>query len=229
MTHLFEVTLLIFLVLFALSTSLSKDIFTSVLLFMPFTLIMATIWVILRSPDLAITEATVGACISSILFFLTLDKIGALDVFKNSALKSLKKLKNWVNGTPNPEEIKVKKPSEKVMMEKTKINIHGSSLNTLFKSISAVCMLIFVFAMLMMVSQMPPHGSAENPAVNEVVERYSEKGLEETGAVNIVAGMILDYRAFDTFGESTMLFTASIAVIFLLKGDSSKNKEEQLK
>ena len=35
---------------------------------------------------------------------------------------------------------------------------------------------------------------------------YLEQGIEETGAINFVAGMILDYRAFDTFGESNVLF-----------------------
>lgn len=40
--------------------------------------------------------------------------------------------------------------------------------------------------------------------------RYIEQGLSETGAVNIVTGMILDYRAFDTFGESCVLFVAFV-------------------
>ena len=72
-------------------------------------------------------------------------------------------------------------------------------------------------------SQLPSFGKSENPANNEVVERYVEKGMEETGAVNIVAGMILDYRAFDTLGESNVLFTAVCAVLLLLKLASSGN------
>ena len=43
-----------------------------------------------------------------------------------------------------------------------------------------------------------------------------ERGGRETGAQNIVAGMILDYRAFDTFGESVVLFTAAVCVLMLL-------------
>jgi multicomponent Na+:H+ antiporter subunit B len=53
----------------------------------------------------------------------------------------------------------------------------------------------------------------------EVSDWYIEKGLEETGAVNIVAGMILDYRAFDTLGESHVLFAALLCVMILLKKD----------
>ena len=41
------------------------------------------------------------------------------------------------------------------------------------------------------ISELPDIGADDNPAVNEVVERYLERGLKETGAVNIVAGMIL--------------------------------------
>ena len=63
---------------------------------------------------------------------------------------------------------------------------------------------------------LPPFGAPDNPPHNEVMERYLSKGLEETGAVNAVAGVILDYRAFDTLGESHVLFTAACAVMILL-------------
>jgi multicomponent Na+:H+ antiporter subunit B len=47
--------------------------------------------------------------------------------------------------------------------------------------------------------------------------------MEATGAVKIVSGMILDYRAFDTLGESHVLFTALLCVMILLRLDE-KNK-----
>lgn len=68
---------------------------------------------------------------------------------------------------------------------------------------------------------LPPFGSAENPANNEVPARYIAHGVEETGAVNFVTGMILDYRAFDTFGESCVLFIASCCVLVLLRVDAA--------
>ena len=90
-------------------------------------------------------------------------------------------------------------------------------LNTVYRTLSLlVCACVVVFLMLTVIN-LPPFGKADNPYNNEVSERYIEKGLEETGAVNFVSGMILDYRAFDTFGESTVLFTAACSVIFLLK------------
>ncbi len=70
--------------------------------------------------------------------------------------------------------------------------------------------------LLAMVAYLPPTGEADRPVNNEVSARYIESGLQETGAVNIVTGMILDYRAFDTFGESNVLFAATTTVLILL-------------
>ncbi|MCI9231542.1 MAG: hypothetical protein HFH96_10655, partial [Lachnospiraceae bacterium] len=91
------------------------------------------------------------------------------------------------------------------------------------------CILFCIFLVVMLlaaVSDLPPFGHAENPANNEVAQRYIEKGLEETGAVNIVTGMILDYRAFDTLGESHVLFIATCTVLILLRRDGKKEQEE---
>lgn len=75
---LFERVLLIFLVVCAISVSFSKNLLNSILIFMSYSLIMSIIWILLESPDLAITEAAVGAGITSILFFVTLKKIQAM-------------------------------------------------------------------------------------------------------------------------------------------------------
>jgi len=72
---------------------------------------------------------------------------------------------------------------------------------------------------------LPEYGNPANPGNNIVSQRYIEKGLKETGAVNIVAGMILDYRAFDTFGESNVLFAATICVTVMLRIDSKKKRK----
>lgn len=73
---------------------------------------------------------------------------------------------------------------------------------------------------------LPPFGHPENPVNNEVSRRYIEQGMQETGAVNIVAGMILDYRAFDTLGESNVLFVAACSVIILLRITAGKDTDE---
>ncbi|MDO5377473.1 MAG: MnhB domain-containing protein [Clostridia bacterium] len=82
-----------------------------------------------------------------------------------------------------------------------------------------VC-LMMITLLLYTMANLPAFGSADHPINNEVSARYIEKGLQETGAVNIVTGMILDYRAFDTLGESSVLFTAAMVVMLLLRMDA---------
>ncbi|MCI9187570.1 MAG: DUF4040 domain-containing protein [Oscillospiraceae bacterium] len=74
----FTYILMIFLVVCAVAVSLSKKLLNSILIFMSYSLVMSIIWMLLESPDLAITEAAVGAGVTSILFFVTLKKIKAI-------------------------------------------------------------------------------------------------------------------------------------------------------
>ena len=76
--QIFQYILLAFLVICAVSVSFSKRLLNSILIFMSYSLVMSVIWVCLQSPDLAITEAAVGAGVTSILFFITLKKIRAI-------------------------------------------------------------------------------------------------------------------------------------------------------
>ena len=75
---IFEYILLAFLVICAISVSFSKNLLNSILIFMSYSLVMSVIWILLESPDLAITEAAVGAGVTSLLFFVTLKKIHAM-------------------------------------------------------------------------------------------------------------------------------------------------------
>ncbi len=75
----FVLILCLFLILCAISVALTKDILTSIIIYMSFSLIMCVIWILLESPDLAITEAAVGAGITTLLFFATFKKIHLID------------------------------------------------------------------------------------------------------------------------------------------------------
>lgn len=99
--------------------------------------------------------------------------------------------------------------------------------------VAVVLGLAIVSVLMLTVFSLPRFGGDEVPANNEVAHRYIADGPEETGAVNMVAGMILDYRAFDTLGESHVLFTGVCAVILLLEAAApprlSRKKRQKLR
>ena len=77
-----NIILLLFVIVCAVSVSMTKNLLTSLVIFMSQSLAMSIIWILLESPDLAITEAAVGAGITSLLLFVTLKKIHAIDLRK---------------------------------------------------------------------------------------------------------------------------------------------------
>lgn len=117
---------------------------------------------------------------------------------EKEAMELLEKYKNW------PKE-------------------HGVKIFGRLYAIMAVLLCIVIISTLLItVSYLPEFGHPENPNNNEVVEKYNKEGLYETGATNAVAGMILDYRAFDTLGESHVLFIAAVCVMILLRLEMTK-------
>lgn len=86
------------------------------------------------------------------------------------------------------------------------------------KLAASMITILFISFLMIGLSEFPPFGQPGDVIYNEVTQRYLEKSIEETGAVNAVAGMILDYRAFDTFIESSVIFTGFVLVLMLLKG-----------
>ena len=78
MNELFLLIVLGFLVVCAVATCLTRNLLASVIIFMAYSVLMSIVWMVLQSPDLAITEAAVGAGVTSILFFVTLKKIHAI-------------------------------------------------------------------------------------------------------------------------------------------------------
>ena len=100
----------------------------------------------------------------------------------------------------------------------------GSRLvRVVYRCAAVLICLAIIYTLLISVSQEPTFGRASNPVNNEVSARYIENGVAETGSVNIVGGMILDYRAFDTLGESHVLFIAACSVMLLLRMNLDKN------
>ena len=71
------------------------------------------------------------------------------------------------------------------------------------------------------ISDMPYFGAADAPIHTHVAPRYIQDSMTEVGIPNIVTSVLATYRAFDTFGEVVVIFTAGIGV-FALLGTSNR-------
>ncbi len=84
----------------------------------------------------------------------------------------------------------------------------------LFNTIATICFIaIFLFFAYLALKELPDFGE---PLIR-VAGNYLEDGLKKTGAANLVAAIILDFRAYDTLGEATVLFTAVMGVLAVLR------------
>lgn len=96
-----------------------------------------------------------------------------------------------------------------------------------YRRAALLCCMVLLAILLLTVSYLPKSADPSSPGNNEVAERYITKGMEETGAVNAVTGMILTYRAFDTFGETNVLFVATCCVMILLMLEEGTKKQKE--
>jgi multisubunit Na+/H+ antiporter MnhB subunit len=85
--------------------------------------------------------------------------------------------------------------------------------------IALILLSVVGYLMAGLVIQMPEFESKDAPAYKNTAPRYHESSVDETGATNIVTSILFDYRAYDTLGEATVLFTAVLAILSLLGGE----------
>jgi multicomponent Na+:H+ antiporter subunit B len=64
---------------------------------------------------------------------------------------------------------------------------------------------------------MPKWGDPNSPASTHVSPYYLSHSLEQTATPNVVTSVLADYRGYDTLGETTVIFTAGMACILLLR------------
>ena len=156
------------------------------------------------------------------------------------------KLFNWLEAEKDPylDNVEMKEQHQEIETEETKktrkkekdllyskiYDINNNKEINVFSKFYVIASIIFCIAitagLLLTVSYLPKSNTPDTPMSNEVVERYIEKGVEETGSINLVTGMILKYRAFDTFGETHVLFIATVCVMILLMLEDKEQRIE---
>ncbi len=105
-----------------------------------------------------------------------------------------------------------------VSIDNTSISGHRDTFAILSSLIFFGLFLVFAFFAF---RGLPAFG---DPAMR-ISTRYLLNSLAETGASNVVMGILLDYRAYDTLGEATVIFTSILGAFVVLRAKGKKNKE----
>jgi multicomponent Na+:H+ antiporter subunit B len=172
--------LLIFMIIGAIIAIELKDLLSSVVAVGAVGLALSIVFLVLKAPDVAITQLVVELLCLIILIRATLKR----DLPFSTSGRGL--------------------------------------LNTL---ITVGFIIVFLSVAAKSFIDLPPFGY---PTMR-VASNYINNGLSQTGATNIVSSVILDYRAFDTLGEATVLFTAVIGVLAVVRRIGRKKVGEKVK
>ena len=143
-----------------------------------------------------------------------------------------KEMEDDLNGASSQIETeKRKKPARKARKaaSKKKAKKRASYADSwLYRLCASLVCAALIILLLYAAVRMPRFGAADTLMDSELTEFYVEHTLEETGAVNIVTGIILDYRGFDTLGESHVLFIAVCTVLLMLSLRGERDEEKKL-
>ncbi len=161
----------------AIGIARQRNLFGVVLLSGIYSSLMATLLVVLDAVDVAMTEAAVGAGISTVLLFGALYLIGGEEA----------------------------KPVHKPWLPLFVVVVTGGML---------------VYGTL----GLPAFSDPQAPIHQHVAPRYLTEGPEKTGVPNVVTVVLASYRSFDTLGETTVVFTAGIGVIALLRRRRARDR-----
>lgn len=91
--------------------------------------------------------------------------------------------------------------------------------------LTTVILILIGIVLLLMVAEMPEFGEI-GPAYSDISRHYLAHSVGETGAINVISAIILDYRAYDTMAEVTVLFAGIAAVLATLTAHGKKEGEE---
>lgn len=147
-----------------------RSLFGVVILASIYSFLMASVLIVLDAVDVAMTEASVGAGMSTVILLATLHLI------KTTEIRS-------VSVGPLP----------------------------LFVALATGAVLVWGTLVL------PPFGTPDAVIHKHVAPRYIADTIKDTNVPNVVTSVLADYRGYDTLGETTVIFTAGIGVMLLLR------------
>jgi multicomponent Na+:H+ antiporter subunit B len=149
----------------------TRNLFGVIVLAGIYSFLMASVLIVLDAVDVAMTEAAVGAGISTVLLLATLHLTKSMEY-------------------PQPRPAYL----------------------PLFVAAGTGAAIVWG------TYSLPPFGTPDNVIHKHVVPRYLADSVKDTMVPNVVTSVLADYRGYDTLGETTVIFTAGIGVLLLLKG-----------
>ena len=169
--------LLLLMCIVVMMLAANRDLFTVIILAGIYSFLMGTVLVALDAVDVAMTEASVGAGISTVLL------LGALALCRSEEARPM-----------------------------------GGRLIPFAAALSTGLLLVYG------TYGLPEFSDASAPIHQHVAPRYLQQSMAETGVPNVVTAVLASYRGYDTLGETTVVFTAGIGVIALLRRSRRKNR-----
>jgi multicomponent Na+:H+ antiporter subunit B len=155
-----------------------RNLFAVVILGGIYSFLMASVLIVLDAVDVAMTEASVGAGISTVLLLATLHL------------------------TKNIETAPVRRALVPLLL-----------------------VLVIAAVVVWGTLSLPPFGAADTVIQQHVAPYYLSQSIPQTGVPNVVTSVLADYRGFDTLGETTVIFTAGIGVMLLLRGMRRRGRD----
>ena len=155
-----------------------RNLFGVVILTGVYSFLMASVLIVLDAVDVAMTEASVGAGVSTVILLATLHLIRTTEV--------------------------------------RTVSKHLLPLAVAVATGAAIIWGTLAF---------PPFGTADAVIHKHVAPRYLNETVKETNVPNVVTSVLADYRGYDTLGETTVIFTAGIGVMLLLRGARRRGRD----
>ena len=163
--------LLTLLAIVTLAIVRQRSLFGVVILASIYSFLIASVLIVLDAVDVAMTEASVGAGVSTVILLATLHLI------KTTEMRP-----------PRPQLLPL-------------LTCAGTGIALVWGTLV-----------------LPPFGTPDAPIHKHVAPRYLADSIKETNVPNVVTSILADYRGYDTLGETTVIFTAGIGVMLLLRG-----------
>jgi multicomponent Na+:H+ antiporter subunit B len=171
--------LLTLLAVVTIAIARQRSLFGVVILASIYSFLMASVLIVLDAVDVAMTEASVGAGVSTVILLATLHLI------RTTEMRSIRT--HWL---------------------------------PMVVTIGTGAVLIWGTLVL------PPFGTSDAVIHKHVVPRYLADSVKETNVPNVVTAVLADYRGYDTLGETTVIFTAGIGVMLLLRGARRRGRSD---